>query len=116
MVEDIAWAPDSANTHVNEAAVTEVRVGLRERAVLSLFCLRASRLLASCIRSFVYLMFFNINLFTCIMCVCLFLNRACCLLLFSRVVKRLQALGHFWSRHLVIKRSNCGILVAEFVY
>ena len=29
MVEDIAWAPESANTHVNEAAVTEVRVGLR---------------------------------------------------------------------------------------
>ena len=24
VVEDIAWAPDSANTHVNEAAVMEV--------------------------------------------------------------------------------------------
>ncbi len=29
VVEDIAWAPDSANTHVNEAAVTEVRIEIK---------------------------------------------------------------------------------------
>jgi hypothetical protein len=26
VVEDIAWAPDSASTHVNEAAAVEVRM------------------------------------------------------------------------------------------